>query len=63
MSEQKCNTNSTAKYIRIVLSAIILILGAWFKNPIGLLGFFTLYTAFSGNCGASIRLPKKKDSQ
>ena len=57
---EKCNTNPTAKYIRITLSLFVIGLGIYYKNPIGLLGFMTLYTAISGKCGFSIKLNRSK---
>jgi hypothetical protein len=57
MNEKVCNTNPIVKYIRIILSLAVIGLGIYFKNPLGVLGLFTLYTAISGNCGASFRLP------
>lgn len=56
----KCNTNPIGKYIRIALSLFIIGFGLYYKNPMGLLGFLTLYTAISGNCGFSIKLNKSK---
>jgi len=53
---KKCNVNPVAKYIRIALSLAIIVMGIIYKNPVGLLGFLTLFTAFTGNCGSSIRI-------
>ncbi len=52
MEPKKCNSNPVAKYIRIAVSLLIIALGIIYKNPMGFLGFFTLYTAFTGQCGA-----------
>ncbi len=57
---EKCNTNPIGKYTRIALSLFVIGFGLYYKNPIGLLGFLTLYTAISGNCGFSIKLNKSK---
>lgn len=57
---EKCNTNPIGKYIRIALSLFVIGFGLYHKNPIGLLGLMTLYTAISGNCGFSIKLNKSK---
>jgi hypothetical protein len=61
MSKQTCNINPVAKYIRIAISLAIMGLGIYYQNPLGVLGLFTLYTAVTGNCGASIRLPRKSN--
>ncbi len=58
---EKCNTNPIGKYIRIALSLFVIGFGLYHKNPIGLLGFMTLYTAISGNCGFSVKLNKPKN--
>ena len=57
---EKCNTNPIGKYIRIALSLFVIGFGIYHKNPIGLLGLMTLYTAFTGNCGFSIKINKSK---
>jgi hypothetical protein len=53
---QTCNTNANTilKYIRIVLSLVVIGLGIYYRNWIGALGLLTLYTAFSGRCGAAL---------
>jgi hypothetical protein len=62
MKEQKCNTtNNIAKYIRIVLSLTIIALGIIYQNWVGILGLLTLYTAVTGTCGTSLRIPRRKD--
>lgn len=53
-SVEKCNRNPVRKIIRIILSLFVIGMGIYFKNPIGLLGLLTLYTAFSGNCGLKL---------
>jgi len=57
---ERCNTNPIGKIIRIILSLIIIGFGLYYKNPIGLLGFLTLYTAISGNCGFSVKFKRSK---
>ncbi len=61
MKEKKCNTNPIIKYIRIALSLAVIGLGIYYQNWVGALGLFTLYTAFTGNCGASLRFTRKTD--
>lgn len=61
MSNNVCNRNSVMKYVRIGLSLAIIAIGIITKNWVGLLGLITLYTAFTGKCGASIKLPRKND--
>jgi hypothetical protein len=51
----KCNTNQTAKWIRVFLSLGIIAAGIIYKNWIGLLGIFTLLSAFTGSCPLSLR--------
>ncbi|MCP4214987.1 MAG: DUF2892 domain-containing protein [bacterium] len=58
---KKCNSNPIAKYIRIALSLLIIGLGIYYRNWVGVLGLATLYTAFTGNCGATLTFNKKKD--
>lgn len=61
MNEQKSNLSQRiAKYIRIALSLAIIVLGIIYKNPVGILGLLTLYTAVTGTCGSFIRLPRRK---
>jgi hypothetical protein len=59
LEPKKCNTNPIGKYIRIALSLGVIGLGIYFKNWVGALGLFTLYTAITGNCGSSIRFTKR----
>ena len=59
MKTGKCNVNPIAKYIRIVLSLLVIGLGIYFRNWVGVLGLFTLYTAITGKCGASFRFTRK----
>jgi len=59
MKEKKCNRNPIAKYIRIVLSLAVIGLGIYYRNPVGILGLLTLFTAITGNCGSSIRFTRK----
>jgi hypothetical protein len=60
METKKCNVNSIAKYIRIALSLVVIGLGIYYRNWLGALGLLTLYTALTGKCGASLRIPRKK---
>ena len=61
MKPKVCNTNPILKYIRIALSLLVIGLGIYFKNWVGVLGLLTLYTAFTGKCGASIPIRRKTD--
>ncbi len=61
MNEKKCNTNPVLKYIRIALSLLIIGLGFYYQNWVGLLGFMTLYTAITGNCSTSLRFTRRRD--
>lgn len=47
-----CNVNPIAKYIRIALSLGVIALGIIYRNPVGLLGLLTLFTALTGSCGS-----------
>ncbi len=59
---QKCNTNPVGKYLRIAASLIIIGIGIYTKNPLGVLGLYTLYTAFTGKCNAGgIPFGRKND--
>ncbi|NIM15903.1 MAG: DUF2892 domain-containing protein [Candidatus Aminicenantes bacterium] len=59
METKKCNINPIAKYIRIVLSLIVIGLGIYYQNWLGALGLLTLYTAITGKCRASLRFTRK----
>jgi hypothetical protein len=50
----KCNTNQTAKWIRVIVSLGIIGAGIYYKNWIGLLGIVTLFSAFAGACPLSL---------
>ena len=52
---QKCNTNQTAKWIRVIVSLGVIAAGIIYKNWIGLLGIFTLLSAFTGSCPLSLQ--------
>lgn len=54
-----CNASPLLKYFRIALSLAVIGLGIYYRNPLGALGLLTLYTAFTGKCGASLSLPRK----
>jgi hypothetical protein len=59
METKKCNVNPLAKYIRIILSLVVIGLGIYHQNWLGVLGLFTLYTAITGKCSASLRFTRK----
>ncbi len=50
----KCNTNQTAKWIRVIISLGVIGAGIYYKNWIGLLGIVTLLSAFTGSCPLSL---------
>ncbi len=52
--DPKCNTNQTAKWIRVIISLGIIGAGIYYKNWIGLLGIATLLSAFTGFCPLSL---------
>jgi hypothetical protein len=58
---QKCNTNQTAKWIRVVVSLGVIAAGIIYKNWIGLLGIFTLLSAFTGSCPLSLQFTGWRD--
>jgi len=60
---QTCNTNTNKilKYIRIGLSLVVIGLGIYYRNWIGALGLLTLYTAFTGRCGAALSFKRNDD--
>lgn len=51
----KCNTNQTAKWIRVIVSLGVIAAGIYYKNWIGLLGIVTLLSAFTGSCPLSLQ--------
>ncbi len=57
----KCNTNQTAKWIRVFVSLGIIAAGIVYKNWIGLLGIFTLLSAFTGSCPLSLQFTSLHD--
>ena len=59
METKKCNVNPVAKYIRIILSLAVIGLGIYYQNWLGVLGLFTLYTAITGKCTASLRFTRR----
>jgi len=61
METKKCNANPIVKYIRIILSLAVIGLGIYYHNWLGVLGLFTLYTALTGKCSASLRFTRKPD--
>lgn len=59
MEPKKCNAKPLAKYIRIVLSLVVIGLGIYHRNWLGALGLFTLYTAITGKCSTNLRFTRK----
>jgi hypothetical protein len=59
METKKCNVNPIAKYLRIILSLAVIGLGIYYQNWLGVLGLFTLSTAITGKCNASLRFTRK----
>ena len=57
---KKCNTNQTAKWIRVIVSSASSPPG-FYKNWIGLLGIFTLLSAFTGSCPLSLQFTGLRD--
>ena len=57
----KCNTNQTAKWIRVFLSLGIIAAGIIYKNWLGLLGIFTLLSAFTGSCPLALHFNGLRD--
>jgi hypothetical protein len=56
-----CNTNPTAKWIRVIVSLGVIGAGIYYKNWIGLLGIVTLFSAFSGSCSHSLQFRGLRD--
>ena len=61
MEPKVCNTNPILKYIRILLSLVVIGLGIYYRNWVGALGLLTLYTAITGKCGASLPIRRNTD--
>jgi Protein of unknown function (DUF2892) len=57
----KCNTNQTAKWIRVIVSLGVIGAGIYYKNWIGLLGIVTLLSAFTGSCPLSLQFTNLRD--
>jgi len=57
----KCNTNQTAKWIRVIVSLGVIGAGIYYKNWIGLLGIVTLLSAFTGSCPLSLQFRGLRD--
>ena len=57
----KCNTNQTAKWIRVIVSLGVIAAGIIYKNWIGLLGIITLLSAFTGSCPLSLHFNGLRD--
>ena len=56
---KKCNTNPFIKYIRVFLSLVVIGLGIYYKSWLGVIGVFTLISAFTGSCPLTITLNRK----
>ena len=54
-----CNVNPVIKYIRIILSLAVIGLGVYYKNWVGILGIFTLISAFTGGCAFNVRIDRR----
>lgn len=57
----KCNTNQTAKWIRVIVSLGVIAAGIYYKNWVGLLGIVTLLSAFTGSCPLSLQFTSLRD--
>jgi len=57
----KCNTNQTAKWIRVIVSLAVIGAGIYYKNWVGLLGIVTLLSAFTGSCPLSLQFRGLRD--
>lgn len=57
----RCNTNQTAKWIRVFVSLAIIAAGIYYKNWVGLLGIVTLLSAFTGSCPLSLHFHSPTD--
>jgi len=55
---KKCNTNPVIKYIRIGLSLLVIGLGIFYKNWVGILGILTLISAFTGECAFNVKIDR-----
>ncbi|MCX6557059.1 MAG: DUF2892 domain-containing protein [Candidatus Aminicenantes bacterium] len=60
-ASQKCNTNQTVKWIRVIISLGVIVAGIIYKNWIGLLGIITLLSAFTGSCPLSLQFSSLRD--
>ncbi|HLP45324.1 MAG TPA: DUF2892 domain-containing protein [Candidatus Kapabacteria bacterium] len=62
---ETCGTkkNNILKYIRIVLSLVVIGLGIYYRNWVGALGLLTLYTAFTGRCGSGLSFKRDTDDK
>lgn len=47
---KKCNTNPVIKYIRIIFSLTVIVLGIIYQTWLGAIGIITLISAFTGTC-------------
>jgi hypothetical protein len=61
MTQTRCNTNQTAKWIRVIVSLGVIAAGIYYKNWIGLLGIVTLLSAFTGSCPLSLQFTSLRD--
>jgi hypothetical protein len=56
---KKCNSNPVIKYIRILLSLVVIGLGIYYKSWLGVIGIFTFISAFTGTCPLTVTLDRK----
>ncbi len=60
---KKCNTNPFVKYIRIGLSLLVIGLGIFYKNWVGILGILTLVSAFTGECAFNVKINRSSHEE
>ena len=58
-----CNTNPVIKYIRVILSLLVIGLGIYYRNWVGVLGIFTLISAFTGGCALNVKIDRRSHEQ
>ena len=56
---KKCNTNPVIKYIRIIFSLTVIVLGIIHKTWLGAIGIITLLSAFTGTCPINYDFQKR----
>ena len=57
-----CNTNPVIKYTRIIMSLAVIGMGIYYKNWVGVLGIFTLISAFTGGCAFNVKIDRSSHS-